>query len=836
MTRVVVIMLAITMLATTAAAAAGPKVGVALSGGGARGFAHIGVLKVLEEVGMPIDVVTGTSIGSVMGGLYAAGYSAAELEQIALSQDWLLMIVQPPKRDEMNFIRKRWDQLYLVSLMLDGYKVQLPSGLRSGQELLDFLTLLTVNVHETHDFSELPIPYSCVALDIVTGEAVVLDSGSLPDAMRASMSIQSVFTPMELDGRLLVDGGMARNMPAVDALNLGADIVVGVDVSVDPMHAEDLGSLLNVATQMVLLTITENTREQSALCRTVLRPELGDMSIMDFGKIQETIDAGEAVARASIDELRALADSVIALAGPAVRPIRKEPAPVTVSGIDVEGLDMVSDHVARAELRLEPPVTATAQEIEEGITRLYHTDSFDMVRWRLDGPDDDARLRIKVTEKHENRFRFGVRFDSDIRAAVLLNVTFRNLIWRSSVLQFDLKLGDNNGVAASYVTHTGLFSALGLFASAGISQLKFDFYDDGVKIARYNANVYSARLFFGTLYSNWINLGVGGAIEQSRLAEPVALQGERDERAERVVDLRAVDVARLDVAARPEPPRARPRRSREGFVAEVVDHGLVLGRKPLAVRVHEHRGMGEVPGPLGRGQDHGQRPVRLQTVVEQTQRLADPAGLHVLLAGQLLVDHLRVGVAVGVLPEGQGDVGQVVPGRPVLVHVAAGQHADLVDGTDHAPGTRPLVDVGQALARLGPDATGPGAALSRAPRHGHLALARDHRQRRVPHGGASCPAAVAHLRKEGDVAEADVARHLDLTAVLHGEADQPVDVRRFEARIIDGAGDGLAREGQLRIGQALPEAGLCHADDGSAVLDSLGHALSVGQTVPSASR
>ena len=204
-----------------------PRVGLALSGGGAKGFAHIGVLKVLESAGVPIDCISGTSMGSIVGALYAIGYSVDEIEAIALESDWEDIFSDAITRRDRPIEQKLVEDRYLLSLPLVGTKIGLPRGLIAGQKVSALLDRLTLPVHGQTSFRELPIPFSCVATDIVTGEAVVLDSGFLPEAIRASMAIPSAFTPVEIDGRLLVDGMLVRNFPVQDVIDLGADLVVG---------------------------------------------------------------------------------------------------------------------------------------------------------------------------------------------------------------------------------------------------------------------------------------------------------------------------------------------------------------------------------------------------------------------------------------------------------------------------------------------------------------------------------------------------------------------------------------------------------------------------------
>jgi NTE family protein len=207
-----------------------PKIGLVLAGGGAKGLAEVGVIKVLEEAGIRPDYITGTSIGSIVGGLYASGYSVDDLYALAKEIDWNYYFNDDIARIHSPVIERDDHDKYLLSFPVEDKKVKLPRGAVIGKKISLLLSRLTINAHECTDFDDLPIPFRCVATNFATGEAVVLSKGSLADAMRASMSIPSVFEPVVIDGQLLIDGASARNMPVQDVIDMGADIVIAVDI------------------------------------------------------------------------------------------------------------------------------------------------------------------------------------------------------------------------------------------------------------------------------------------------------------------------------------------------------------------------------------------------------------------------------------------------------------------------------------------------------------------------------------------------------------------------------------------------------------------------------
>ena len=327
-----IVIVALILPAFTAAVFAGdvqqerPKIGIAFSGGGAKGLAHIGMLKVFEEEGLQAEIVTGTSMGSIIGGLYAMGYSPAFLEDMAMGVDWFDVFRETVDRRYLSMSQKLFRDRYLIAFPVYGGSVQLPSGMIKGQKIHRLLYELTWPVVEIDDFSEFPRDFSCVATDIATGEPYVIDSGSLADAMRASMAIPTAFSPFDMDGRRLVDGGLVRNLPSLDAELLGADIVICLDVSSDLVGADSLRNLLEITDQTINILMRSTMDEQKKYCDLYIRPDLGTTGTLDFDNIQYIIDQGEKAARANIDQIRAIVEQT---GGFREAPVQLEETPVT---------------------------------------------------------------------------------------------------------------------------------------------------------------------------------------------------------------------------------------------------------------------------------------------------------------------------------------------------------------------------------------------------------------------------------------------------------------------------------------------------------------------------
>ncbi|MBF78205.1 MAG: hypothetical protein CMK86_09930 [Pseudomonadales bacterium] len=362
------------------------RTGLVLSGGGARGLAHIGVLKQLEEMNIPIDAIAGTSMGAVIGGLYAAGYSADELEQIALDLDWQATLSDTPLREDIPYRRKQDDRDFLVKQRLtfkDG-ALSFPLGLLQGQNMGVVLESLLVHTNEIDDFDRLPIPFRAVATDIATGEAVVFDHGHLPLAIRASLALPGFFAPVEVDGRLLVDGVLSKNVPIDVARAMGVDRVIVVDIGTPLKSASELNSVLDIMDQTTTLLTRTNTERQLATLTDadlLLQPALGDMGFSSFAETQQAIDAG---AQSLSD-----AQGVLAFVAPpgsdaggnlaSSRPQRQ----AIIHAVEVDNSGKVADEVVLSMIRQEVGEPLNLARLQTDMGTIYGTDYFSRVTYEV---------------------------------------------------------------------------------------------------------------------------------------------------------------------------------------------------------------------------------------------------------------------------------------------------------------------------------------------------------------------------------------------------------------------------------------------------------------------
>ena len=485
-----------------------PKIGLVLSGGGARGLAHIGVLKVLEELDIKPDYITGTSMGSIIGGLYAIGYDSKELEKILMNQDWETLILDTITRSDVSIEEKEYVERYVGELPVVNYKLVLPSGIVDGQHISKLLTDLTLSAQDVSDFNELWIPFRCIATDLETGDAVVLDHGFLPDALRASMSIPSAFSPIKIDGKLLIDGGLARNLPVSDVIDMGADIVIAVDVSSELYKKEQLNTLVKVMEQSINFRGIESSKQEQKLADILIVPNLGKYSIIDFSHCDSLVYAGEVSARNSYNSLKQISDEQ--------KKYEREERGIPllkvenfhVNKIRVEGLKIVSKNLIIGKMKINENTDITFEQLSDAIDRLYGSRFFERVTYRLLPSPKGVDIELIVVENSHHVFNFSFQYNSETKSAVLLNETKRNLFIEGSRIIMDLKLNENPGGAASYFVHTGWKPGFGIGTSLDYREIEIPIKRDN-QYDHYEFGKFSANFVLQTVFINDSAFGIG---------------------------------------------------------------------------------------------------------------------------------------------------------------------------------------------------------------------------------------------------------------------------------------------------------------------------------------
>ena len=407
------------------------KVGLVLGGGGAKGVSHIGVLKVLEEAGIPIDYIAGTSMGAIVGGLYSIGYSATEIDSMVASQDWQLLLSDRVKRDNLTFPEKENSERYVISLPFGiEKKDRLVGGMIKGQNLQNLFSNLTIGYHDSVDFNSFPIPFACVAVNLVDGKDFVFRKGSLPIAMRASMAIPAAFTPVKLDSMVLVDGGLNNNYPADVVKMMGADIIIGVDLGTsDLKNLQHLNSTIGVVGQIVALHGYEKYVHNTEITDLLIRPNTSPYNSASFttAALDTLIMRGEEAARKQWNELLTLKEKIgsdsISTNTRSNAIVLKPHDSFLIRKIYFEGADPRDEKWLLQISQLKENSWISLQKLHHAMSILIGTNAYSNVSYKLTG--EDARdLYLIVEPKSASAVNVGLRFDSEEIIAVLLNGTF----------------------------------------------------------------------------------------------------------------------------------------------------------------------------------------------------------------------------------------------------------------------------------------------------------------------------------------------------------------------------------------------------------------------------
>ncbi|MDJ0710063.1 MAG: patatin-like phospholipase family protein [Woeseiaceae bacterium] len=436
-----------------------PRIGLALSGGGTKAGAHIGVLRVLDENRVPIDYIAGTSAGAIIGSLYAVGLSPDEIEAAVADIDWDDMLEDSPARADLPFRRKRDSYNYLVKYR-PGYnagQISLPMGLVHGQKVVQFLRRHLDAYSHVRDFDELPIPLRVVATDLTNGDAIVIGDGDLALAVRASMSIPVFFTPVEIDGRRLIDGGAANNLPIDVVRQMGADVVIAVDITSPLLRDEELDSAVSVADQMINLLTQRTVQEQVAGLRAddiLIKPDLEGIGGLDFSKTLNPIAPGEQAAQSALPALANLSLSEHAYKSHVVaRGAPPLPKSQTFGFVHINNGSEISTEAIRSRLGISAGDPVDVETIEQGIAAIYGLDLFERVDYQFEHRESDVGIRVDVIPKRwgPGYLQFGLNLSEDFSQGSDFNLgvgylrTAMNGLggeWRAQ-----LDLGERQGVS-----------------------------------------------------------------------------------------------------------------------------------------------------------------------------------------------------------------------------------------------------------------------------------------------------------------------------------------------------------------------------------------------------
>ena len=515
------VLVALATLLVSVTAAARPRVCLVLSGGGARGAAHIGVLKVLEELRVPIDCIAGTSMGSLVGGAYATGMTVAEMQALIGGVSMQALMSEKPPRQDQAIRRKLDDRSILAGLELglsDDFDLTLPKGIISGVGLETILRRLS-KVQGYRKFDELPVPFRAVATDLVTGKAVVFAEGELPSVMRASMSIPGAIAPAEVSGQLLVDGMLVDNLPVDVARAMGAEVVIAVNLGTPLAKRDEIRSLIGVTSQMVSILTEQNVQASLALLRpsdVLIEPALGDFSATDFDHLAKTVPIGEAAARQAAPKLAALAVSGESYAAWHERLAHVPPADtLPVAEIRFGPLHRVNADVVAAMLDTKPNAPIDLDTLDRDMRRLFGTGDFEHVNYRILEEAGRRVLDIDAVEKSwgPNYLRFGLGLGSDFRGNAYFNLaasyrrTWLNRLgaeWRT-----DVQMGRTTLLATEFYQPLDTRRYFFVAPRLELERRAYDLFQGSDRIARYSLRTEQVALDIGTELTKYGEARVG---------------------------------------------------------------------------------------------------------------------------------------------------------------------------------------------------------------------------------------------------------------------------------------------------------------------------------------
>ncbi len=423
-----------------------PRVGVVLSGGGAKGFAHIGALKVIEEAGLPIDYIAGTSMGSIIGGLYAIGYSPDEMTQLVREQNWNAIMSDAIPQKYISIDDKILDRHYLATFPFRNKKIQMKSSIYDGGMINLLLARLTSPAYKIKNYNELSVPFLCVAADIENAEAYEMTRGNLQRSIRASMSIPFYFPPVEVDGRLLIDGGLRNNFPVPNVRQKGVDIIIGIDVQRNFHTKEELNSMAIIMDQIIAMSDIDAYSRAKEETDIYIKPEVAKYGMMDFNSYDTIIALGEIAAREYLPQLKHLADSIrniqhYDIERPDVKPLDS----IYVVTLKVEGVKEEGANFIKKSIGKNYPAKIAIHDIENSIMSIYATGYYKDIWYEFTPAPKGANLVIHCTRKEEETVSIAAHYDTDYGIGILANITLKNIFKfpKRSTLAADINIAED---------------------------------------------------------------------------------------------------------------------------------------------------------------------------------------------------------------------------------------------------------------------------------------------------------------------------------------------------------------------------------------------------------
>ncbi len=493
------------------------KVGLVLSGGGAKGLAHIGALKLIEESGVRIDYIGGTSMGAIIGGLYASGYSANQLDSIFKKTNFNTLIQDNLPRSAKTFYEKEDAEKYALTLPFDGFKISFPSGLSKGQNVYNYMNKLTNHIGDLNDFSKLPIPFFCMATNIENGKQVLLEEGSLPLAISASGAIPSIFSPVAIEDQILTDGGVSNNYPIEELKKKGIDVIIGINVQDSLVDRKNLSSAFEILTQVNNFRTIQDMETKREKTDIYIRPDITKYNVLSFDDGDSIIKNGYKAALLKFEDLKRIA-------------LRQKPK--KASKVDVKSSDVlyIKDIIVTGnknyprsyilgKLKIRDYTLITYEDFNYGINNLSATGNFNRVNHQLIPDGDGYRVSIDVIESNEKMLlRLGLHYDDLYRTAGLLNITRKRLLFKNDITSLDFILGDNVRYNFEYYIDKGRYWSVGAKSryNSFEKNINFSLIRENTNIPNFDVNQIEVnfedltnQIYGQTLFRQQFQLGLG---------------------------------------------------------------------------------------------------------------------------------------------------------------------------------------------------------------------------------------------------------------------------------------------------------------------------------------
>jgi NTE family protein len=495
------------------------KVGLVLSGGGAKGMAHIGALKVIEESGVRIDYIGGTSTGAIIGGLYAAGYSPVQIDSIFKDVNFSELIQDDLPRSTKTFFEKYESERYALTLPFNNFKISLPSSISKGQNMYNMFSKLTSHVNDIEDFNELPIPFFCIATNIESGKETLLNKGYLPIAISASSALPTLFNPVKLGDSLYVDGGITNNYPIDRVRAMGADVIIGIDVQDSLKTRENLKTAIEILGQIGNYESIEVMKEKRNKTDIYIHPNINDYTVVSFDEKNEIIESG-------LKEALLFKNELIALAAQQKKTPKKKVVfhlndSLFITGVRIQGNKQYTRSYILGKLKLKIPSKTTYKKLSEGVNNLSATENFKKINYRF-FKDEKGELIVKfdvIESEDKTSLRLSLHYDDLYKTAVLVNITRKRLFTNNDITSFDFIVGDNLRYNFDYFIDKGYYWSIGFNSNYNdfTKNVFIDFIrlngvipnDNEVNSLSFEYGELTNQIFLQTFFKKTYLLGVG---------------------------------------------------------------------------------------------------------------------------------------------------------------------------------------------------------------------------------------------------------------------------------------------------------------------------------------